>query len=109
MATQEIDVTLKVKVPVGEYCWKTETHYSFKNDTEITSVKTEVEKCEKLIGLNCTLFPMSPRKEGVMSVGVSCCSFSPHGKPIEEFTASKCPACLDACKAKEWALEELAE
>lgn len=95
--TQKIKVEIETEVPVGEYCWKTKTSYSYKDDTKITSVKTEVEKCEKLINSSCTLFPMTPAKEGEMSVGVSCCSFSPFGELSESFTASKCPACLNAC------------
>ena len=98
MKTQEITVTIKAKVPIGNKCWETETSYKLKDSTEITSIKTKIEKCGKLINQSCSLFPLSS--------GIGVCSVSSYNT----FEVFKCRACLDACaNGTERALKELAE
>ena len=45
MKTVTIKLAIEAEVPVGEYCLKKTTSYSYKGNIKITSEETEVEKC----------------------------------------------------------------
>jgi len=96
METQKIEYLVVTEVPKGKACWEVVTSYTYNGNIKITTERTVIEKCEKLIDFECSLFPMTPRNPGEMSVGCSVSQGSnKDGSDVLE--VFKCPACLEAC------------